>query len=123
MDRNAKKNRIIEIFTFIVHTVISLGLVLLGYISQWFDSQSRSHDPSTYIAFSLAVAVFSTNVYMLFKRSMFAYVLCVLTVVASFFIWIVFVASLDALPMMLFYLLLFIPLTLYKLTLSNDGRK
>jgi hypothetical protein len=117
-----RKNKIIDIITFITHFIISISFVLLGWFAiSWANSYRTEEDLTIYYFIIIAgIILFFINFYILFTSSFRAYLITLATTLVSAIIWAKTEGSIDVYFLLPFYVIIFAYLAFYKYKLNNN---
>ncbi len=108
-----RKNRIIDWFTFLVNGLVAISLIAAGwFLSGWYPSSTDVIIGNSLIVSGLILLVF--YFYVLKKKTYKLYASSILITVVCMVSWILFEGSMDVAAFLPFYLLVFIPLSIYK---------
>lgn len=119
---NKQKNKIIDIFTFITHFIISLSFVWLGWFAISWANAWRTGENLTidYFIIIAGIILFFVNLSLLFKHSFKTYIITLLVTLTSAITWITIEVSTDVSNILPIYVIIFVPLAFYKYRLNND---
>jgi hypothetical protein len=107
------KNKIINIITFIANLLVSAVFVLLGWVSGYGGE-------TNYLIILIGIILFIFSFRILVKNSFRSYIISVLIAIGGILGWVLVVASMDMKWLLLGYLIVFLPLSLYKYKLNKN---
>jgi hypothetical protein len=112
------KNKVIDIFTLLIHVILSMSLSAMGWFMAGWSPESEDILLGNFIMTSSAILLIFYLVVFL-KKNTKLYIFSILVTIIITIAWILLEGSMDAQIILFAYIIIFLPLSIYKYKLSK----